>query len=81
MFLLQVREILIPPRYYGQITSYSQDIALLDLTHSVQLHAGIMPVCIDWQREFTVTPGMLGTVKPVSYTHLDVYKRQIPKYF
>ena len=58
---LQVRKILIPPRYYGQATSYEYDIALLYLD-SVQLHAGIMPVCVDWQREFTIPHGMLGTV-------------------
>ena len=60
--MLQVRKILIPSRYYGYATSYSQYIALLDLTDSVQVHASIMPVCIDWKNEFTITPGMLGTV-------------------
>ena len=62
MFLLQVREVLVPPGFSGRATRYAQDIALLDLTHSVQLHAGIMPVCVDWKREFTITPGALGTV-------------------
>ena len=62
MFLLQVREIVIPSRYDGHPTSLAQDIALVDLTDSVELHTGIMPVCVDWQHEFTVTPGMLGTV-------------------
>ena len=61
MFLLQVREVLIPPGY-SEATVWRQDIALLDLTRSVQLNAGIMPVCVDWKREFTITPGALGTV-------------------
>ena len=64
--MLQVRKILIPSTYSGQGFGNSQDIALLDLTHSVQLHANIMPACIDWRREFTITPGTLGTVKEIN---------------
>lgn len=66
-----VRAILAPPRYYGQATSYAQDIALLDLTYSVQVNANIMPVCVDWKLEFTITPGMLGTLAGWGKTEND----------
>ena len=46
----------------------------------IKLGVRVNPLTVDEQRNFeqgkSITTNALRTLKPVSYTHLDVYKRQ-----
>ncbi|KAF6200174.1 hypothetical protein GE061_006475 [Apolygus lucorum] len=57
-----VREIVPQRAYRGQSNSYEQDIAALDLVHSINLSNVVLPACIDWTSEGTFSVGMVGTV-------------------
>lgn len=46
----------------GSARSYANDLAVLELTADVRMSNGIMPVCIDWIKQFTVQNGLIGKV-------------------
>lgn len=66
IFLFQARKIVIPAKYRGASARYTRDIALIDLTQSVQVNINIMPVCIDWHLKYKITPGTMGMVKKIN---------------
>lgn len=52
MIFLQLKEIIIPPRYKADQQNYVGDIALLVTTKKFELSHTVQPVCVDWGQIF-----------------------------
>lgn len=42
------RSIIVHPTYFGQLGNFGSDIALIEISQSVEIDETIFPVCIDW---------------------------------
>ena len=59
----KVREVVTHNFYKGASTSYTADIAVLDLVSNIILNNFVLPVCVDWFAESTYPTGTLSTVR------------------
>ncbi|XP_073964471.1 uncharacterized protein [Choristoneura fumiferana] len=61
-----IKEILIPPRFRGALTSFQDDIAIAKLSVPFQYAPGVKPVCVDFdvafEREQLAGDGRKGTI-------------------
>lgn len=54
--------IYIEPDYSHQTGSHAYDIAIIELSISVTIGDNVMPVCVDWSKQYTVQNGVVGKV-------------------
>lgn len=61
------------PLYLDKIGNYGQDIALVELTESVELNENIHPICVDWQSDDILTENQLGIVIGMGITENETF--------
>ncbi|GLV43959.1 modular serine protease [Carabus blaptoides fortunei] len=49
---IQVKEIVIPPQFRGQLTNYISDIAFVVLEKPFTITRTVQPVCVDWSNQY-----------------------------
>lgn len=49
--------------YYGSSGFHANDIAIIVLSIKVIISNGVLPVCIDWDKQYTQQNGAIGKVK------------------
>lgn len=52
--------------YYGSSGFHAQDIAIVVLSVKVKISNAVLPVCIEWTKQFTIPNGSLGKVMIMS---------------
>lgn len=54
--------------YYGYEWFYAYDLAVVKLPTNVKISNVVLPVCIDWDKKYTVSNGDVGKVNvPIMY--------------
>lgn len=48
--------------YFGSVGNYFNDIAVIVLPSKVIISDVVLPVCIDWDRKYTISNGTPGKV-------------------
>lgn len=54
--------------YFGSHGNYINDIAVIVLPIKIIISNIVMPVCMDWERKYTISNGTFGKVNLLSPT-------------
>lgn len=49
-------------KYYGSSGNYAYDIAIIVLSTKITVSNAVLPVCIDWTEQYSVSNGIFGKV-------------------